>query len=606
MTDVALIALTATGAGLARRLQPALPGARVHGLAGRVTDADVTFDDTGAALRQLFSAGTAIVGVCASGVLIRCLAPALADKHSEPPVVAVAEDGSVAVPLLGGHHGANDLARSVAAVTGGVAAITTAGDGRFAVALDAPPPGWTVANPAAVKRVTAELLAGAPVGLRVEAGDPAWLTANLTFADHGACAIRVTDRAVTPAPDELVLHPPTLAVGVGCERGCAATALADLVTRTLDQAGLARAAVAVVASHIRKADEPAVQALAQALDRPARFFDAATLEAETPRLATPSAVVFAAVGSHGVAEAAALAAVGPAGALIVTKTKSARATCAVARGLAIDPAALGVARGSLAIIGTGPGAAAYRAPAVDAALTEVTEIVGYGPYIDLLGPAAAGKVRHAFNLGEEAARCRTALDLAAAGHQVALVSSGDPGIYAMAALVFELLDGAADAGWNRVAVTVVPGISAMQLAAARAGAPLGHDFCAISLSDLLTPWPVIEQRLRAAAAGDFVVALYNPASRRRRSQLPTARAILLEHRPPDTPAIVARNLGRADESVDVVRLADLDAASVDMLTVVIVGSRGTRAVQRGGGTWVYTPRGYATDTTAATPRRVAG
>jgi cobalt-precorrin 5A hydrolase/precorrin-3B C17-methyltransferase len=175
---------------------------------------------------------------------------------------------------------------------------------------------------------------------------------------------------------------------------------------------------------------------------------------------------------------------------------------------------------------------------------------------------------------------------------VVLVSSGDPGIYAMAALVFELLDGPDAADWAHVAIEVVPGISAMQLAAARAGAPLGHDFCAISLSDLMTPWPVIEARIRAAATADFVVAFYNPVSRRRRQQLAAARDILLGARPADTPVIVARNLARAGETVETVPLGDLEPDRLDMLSLVIVGSSASRAVRRGGRDWVYTPRGY--------------
>jgi cobalt-precorrin 5A hydrolase/precorrin-3B C17-methyltransferase len=181
---------------------------------------------------------------------------------------------------------------------------------------------------------------------------------------------------------------------------------------------------------------------------------------------------------------------------------------------------------------------------------------------------------------------------------VALVCSGDPGIYAMATLVFELLERGGRADWGRVGVTVMPGVSALQAAAARAGAPIGHDFCTISLSDLLTPWEAIQRRLKAAAEGDFVIAFYNPVSRRRTRQLAEAVEILRQHRPDDTPVVLARNLGRDGETVTVVDLAELTPDRVDMLTVVLVGSSETRRVDRspgggGGGVWVYTPRGYA-------------
>ncbi|MEX1203942.1 MAG: cobalamin biosynthesis protein, partial [Dongiaceae bacterium] len=529
----AVIVLGPSGLATARRVRDALPGAALHGFGPRVAEGAVAFAEVGAHLRALFASGTPIVGVCAAGVLIRACAPLLADKEAEPPVVAVAEDGSVAVPLLGGHRGANELARRVAAALGGVAAITTAGDLRLGFALDDPPPGWRLADAAAVKPVTAALLAGEPVGLAVETAeaDCAWLR-RAPFAADGPVRLRVTDRAVAGASDTVVLHPATLAVGVGCERGAPADDLVALVRRALAEAGLAAGSVACVASIALKAAEPAVHEAAAALGVPARFFDAAALAAETPRLANPSDLVFRETGCYGVAEGAALAAAGPAATLVVAKTRSARATCAVARSpRVIDAAAVGRARGRLCIVGIGPGEAAGRTAEAEAALAAATDLVGYRLYLDLLGGLAAGKARHGFELGEEDARARLALDLAAAGRSVALVSSGDPGVYAMASLVFELVEraalslskGADDPGWARVELVVLPGVSAMQVAAARVGAPLGHDFCAISLSDLLTPWAAIERRLRAAAAGDFVVALYNPVSRRRRTQLGLAR-----------------------------------------------------------------------------------
>jgi cobalt-precorrin 5A hydrolase/precorrin-3B C17-methyltransferase len=336
-----------------------------------------------------------------------------------------------------------------------------------------------------------------------------------------------------------------------------------------------------------------VQALADALGAPLRLFTAAELEAQAERLAHPSDVVFAATGCHGVAEGAALAAAGPAGALVVAKTKSEHATCALARAPApIDPDRVGRALGRLAIIGLGPGPACWRTPEARTLLDDAQDWVGYRGYLDLLG-RPHGKALHGFALGEEAMRAQKALNLAAAGRRVALVSSGDAGIYAMASLVFELVERCDRPAWQQIRITVSPGISALQAAAARAGAPLGHDFCAISLSDLLTPWPVIKRRLEAAAAGDFVTVLYNPASPRRREGLERALAILGAARPPDTPVIHARNLGRSAESVELCRLEAFDPAPVDMLSLVVVGACQTRLVEgRGRKAFVYTPRGY--------------
>ena len=585
------VVLTEAGAAVARRLAEAWPGADVHGLRDRVDEADRHFESVAEHLRSLFAAGRPIVGVCAAGILIRALAPSLADKQAEPPVIAVAEDGSAVVPLLGGHRGANGMAEQIAEQLGVAAAVTTAGDRRFGVTLDAPPEGWRLGNLHDYKAFVAKLLAGSEVRLQ---GQAPWLSdSRLPFSEAGALTMTVTERAVEGSDGELIYHPVRLALGVGCERGCAPEELTALVRGTLADAGLAAGAVAAVVSIDLKADEPAVHAVAADLEVPARFFRKDDLVAETHRLARPSDVVRREVGVAGVAEAAALAAVGPEGELVVAKVKSRRATCAIARAPEpLDPAALGRPRGRLAVVGTGPGDAAWRTPEVEAEVRRASDLVGYRLYLDLLGPLAEGKALHAYELGEEEVRVRAALDLAADGRQVALVSSGDPGIYAMASLVFEVLEQDQQPDWARIEIAVCPGISALQAAAARIGAPLGHDFCAVSLSDLMTPWPVIERRLTAAAEGDFVVALYNPVSRRRQRQLTAAVDILRRHRPAETPVVLARNLGRAGESVDVIDLAALTPERVDMLTLVLVGSSETRRVTHGGGLWVYTPRGY--------------
>ena len=598
LSGAAVAILDARQVLLARRIAGVLPGAAVHGPASLEGTADVAYERLGTHLPTLFRAGTPIVGICAAGILIRILAPHLADKSAEPPVIAVSEDGRNVVPLLGGHHGANRLARDLAEALGARAAITTAGDAALGFALDAPPPGWRLGEGALVKDVTAALLAGEPVRLVTEALSADWLTAGgAPFGDWGRLTVHVTEQRIVPGDDmaDVTLHPAVLAVGLGCERGCAPDELVMLARRVLTAGGLAPEAVACVASLDLKADEPAVNTVADWLGVPLRLFDAAALERETPRLTAPSEVVFRAVGCHGVAEAAALACAGADGTLAMPKARSERGTCAIAKAPAIiEPARVGRGRGRVTVVGIGPGARAWRTPGAGAAIASATDLVGYARYLDLLGPPPPDCTRHAYPIGAEEERCRAALALAAEGRRVALVSSGDAGVYGMASLVFELLDGeAGDARWRGIELAVEPGISALQAAAARAGAPIGHDFCAISLSDLLTPWPAIARRLRAAAEADFVVALYNPASGRRRTQLAEAREILAAHRPPDCPVVVARNLGRDGERVTVTTLAELDTEAVDMLTVVVVGNRHTRRLERGGRAWLYTPRGYA-------------
>ncbi len=586
----AVVCLSGAGLATARRIAGSLPGALVHGLSHRVDGADVAFDATVDHVAELFAAGRPVIGVCASGVLIRAVAPLLADKAGEPPVLAVTEDGASIVPLLGGHRGANALARRCAAATGGAAVVTTLGDFRAPRALDELPEGWRVADGSRLLPVMAAIVAGEPVRLDVETGDASWLReAGLAGDAAGRLAVCVTERAAAAA--DVVLHPPVLAAGVGCERGCDAAELADLVLGTLARADLAPGAVACVASLDLKADEPAVLALAERLGVPFVTFPAARLEEESPRLPNPSEVVYAATGCHGVAEGAALAAAGSGAALRVPKTRSKRATCAIAHAPAgIGPAGSAVPAGRLAIVGLGPGGADLRTPAASRAIAAASDVVGYRGYLDLVPVLLRGKTCHAFGLGEEVERCRAALDLAAGGRTVALLCSGDPGIYAMASLVHELLDGSG--AWPAAAVSVVPGLSAVQVAAAEAGAPIGHDFCVISLSDLLTPRETILRRVAAAAEGDLVVAFYNPVSGRRRELLGAARDILLGHRPPGTPVVIGRLLGREGGATRHTTLAALEAGDADMLSVVVVGSSRTRRYRRRGRDLVYTPRGY--------------
>ena len=367
----------------------------------------------------------------------------------------------------------------------------TAGEVVYGVALDDPPQGWRVGNSEAAKPVMAALLADKPVSLLVEAAvdDCAWLKA-LPFAapesaGKAAASVVATDRAATPVVDTLYLHPATIAVGVGCERGIDPAELQSLVERCLDQAGIAPQSVAGLFSIALKAAEPAIHDLAAQLDVPARFFSADALLSETPRLSEKSEIVFRETGCWGVAEGAALAAAGADGALILAKQRSARATCAIARSpRVIHAGGIGRARGRLFVVGIGPGEAAARTAEADDAIRAATDLVGYRLYLDLLGPLANGKTRHDFDLGAEEARVAHALELAAEGRDVALISSGDAGIYAMGSLVFELIDrGRGPIGRGLKS----PASPACQPCRQRRHGSVHRwamTFCAISLSDL--------------------------------------------------------------------------------------------------------------------------
>jgi precorrin-3B C17-methyltransferase len=244
--------------------------------------------------------------------------------------------------------------------------------------------------------------------------------------------------------------------------------------------------------------------------------------------------------------------------------------------------------GRLDIVGLGPGPQHWLTLETPQILAEASDLVGYGPYLDRL-PIRAGQTRHASDNGAEISRARHALKLAAGGAHVAVVSGGDPGVFAMAAAVFEALE--QGACWEDIDIVVHPGISAMLAAAARLGAPLGHDFCAISLSDNLKPWDLIERRLHAAALGDFVIALYNPASKARPKLIHEAFALLRGLKPAETIVGFARAIGRADEKLTLTTLAEADPSLADMSTLVLIGAHATRSFEACGRRWIYTPRG---------------
>jgi cobalt-precorrin 5A hydrolase/precorrin-3B C17-methyltransferase len=371
-------------------------------------------------------------------------------------------------------------------------------------------------------------------------------------------------------------------VGVGTSTGATADEVIAAVGTVLDEAGLAPESVDRIATVDRRAEHPALTGLAAHLGVPVRAFAPDVLDQVV--VANPSDAVHRAVGTHSVAEAAALAAAGRDAELVVEKVASATATVAVAR--RHGP------KGSVTVVGLGPGGARHRTPAAELAVRQAEVVVGYSGYIDqcrdLLVPSQTVR---AFPLGAELERVAFALTEAARGARVALVCSGDAGVYAMASPLLELAgtpdpDGVpVHAG---VDVDVVPGVSAALAAGAVLGAPLGHDHAVISLSDLHTPWEAIARRLDAAAAADFVVALYNPRSTRRTWQLPSARDIFLRYRDGSTPVGVVTDAGRPGEQCLITTLTDLPCEDVTMTSCVVVGSSTTRILQGR----MVTPRGY--------------
>ncbi len=547
----ALVILGNGSLATAQRIQQLYPGARVHGLSERVQGADVTYDDFGATLRQLYQQNTPIIALCAAGIVIRTLAPLLLEKGAEPPVLAVAEDGSAVVPLLGGLGGVNVMARTIAAHLQVTPAITTSGELRFGTCLLNPPEGYVLGDLEQGKRFVSDLLAGETV--RIE-GQAPWLgAARLPEDPQAARSIHVGHAERAPAADELLIYPRNVLVEVGQ----VTDDLAVRVRTALHQDGIAAQSLACLLADISSMADTRLHQAAADLQVPVRFG-----QADVPLQMSRHDGLAIGVGAA-----------------------------------PLDVERIGQRRGRLAVIGLGPGAAELMVPAVKAELARATDVLGYETYVRMAGPFREDQMLHCTDNREEMQRARHAFELAAQGRSVVVVSSGDPGVFAMAAAVLEALhevaDDAAHADWHAVELQMLPGVSASLATAAQAGAPLGHDFCVMSLSDNLKPWDIIERRLDLAAQADLALAFYNPISRSRPWQLGRALEIVRQHRTPETPVTLGRDIGRPGQTLRIITLGELTPEQVDMRTMVLIGSSTTCTFARaGGGQWVYTPRWY--------------
>ena len=535
----AYLAFTAKGEALAQRLAEALPGS-VSRCGGDVTLKGWTAEH--------FAQDEALIFVGAVGIAVRAIAPHCKSKAADPAVVVVDEGGNFAVPLLSGHlGGANALARALAKACGAVPVITTATDvnGLFAVDLWAKAQNCAVLEPERIKRVSGALLAGQTVRYWSPWPVAGETPAGVKKADPPEAA----DFALTLTPQGEALHlvPRIGVLGVGCRRGTTAQQLEEAFAAFCAASSLSPAAVCAAASIDLKKDEPGLAAFCKAHGWPITFYPADELRA-VPGQFTPSAFVASVTGVDNVCERSAVKASG--GMLLLPKTAGGGVTLALA---------------------VRPFAPDWR-------------LCGYTVYIDLVRPLYPEKECYTTGMTREIDRCRWALDTARAGRDVALVCSGDAGVYGMASPLLELAEEYPD-----VNVEVVPGLTAALSGGAVLGAPLAHDFCVISLSDRLTPWEVIEKRLACAAQGDFALALYNPSSKGRPDYLRRAVDILLANgKAPDTLCGSVRNIGREGQEKHILPLSQLRDTEVDMFTTVFVGNAATRALSGR----MVTPRGY--------------
>jgi cobalt-precorrin 5A hydrolase/precorrin-3B C17-methyltransferase len=587
-------------------------------------------------LQAIWQEAQVIVLCMAAGAVVRMIAPLLQNKSSDPAVIVVDAMGKYVISLIGGHQGkADQLTEAIAHLLGAEPVLTGMASslGLPAVDIIGNPFGWQKGQ-GDWTAVSGAIARGEKVAVCQTVGNRIWqnhLSANHTFdfidqpsnqnqSEYKAqVMIDWREPSGKSSLPQVYWHPKVLWIGIGCERGTSQILIDHAINQIFSEYHLAEGAIAGIATIDLKADEVGILEVCQRRNLPLRTFTANLLKLVP--VPTPSTNVEAEVGTPSVAEAAAILASDfsfnhglirdnldnfdkhqteqaldsqylekLSDNLLVKKQifRQPEQAGAVTIAVAIAPLEYTARKGKLILVGTGPGDLSQITPAAKAAINQADVLIGYNLYIDLITSLLRpGQIVERTPITQEKSRAERAIALANWGLTVVVVSSGDSGIYGMAGLVLETLQ---EQGWNgqTPALQVLPGISALQSAASKVGAPLMHDFCAISLSDLLTPWSLIIKRLEASAQADFVTAIYNPKSQQRTTQLTEAQKIFLQYRSPHTPVAIVHSAYRNDEKITLTTLEKLLDIEIDMLTVIIIGNQSTRIYEN----WMITPRGY--------------
>ena len=580
-----------------------------HSLADRVAEhfpsmEVVKFDVS--SVRNLWGERREFVFIMATGIVVRTIAPLLRDKRTDPGVVVLDEKGEHAISLVGGHlGGANRLANEIASRLGSEAVITTASDVNNLPSLDlwARDCGFVVDNWDSLSKVATRLINEETLLVYSEV-DIQLPEAFTREPDPRRADVLITKKqrvetCSSCVADQLYLRPRNLIVGIGCNSGTSAQEIEGAVKSVLLQHNLSFLSVHSIATIDKKAHEPGLLEFASRYDFRVRSFTADELNKVGG--VVKSEAVLKATGAHAVSEPSALLASGTIKPL-VPKQKSGNVTVAVAlrksrlsdsEGPSIEAEVNRTdgCKGQLFVVGIGPGGDNHITPRAKRAIAMSDIIVGYNTYLELIPDLISGKEIFSTGMTQEIDRCRKAIELALSGRKVSVISGGDPGIYAMAGLVFEIMKDVGEYGDTPMplSIEVIPGISALNAAAARLGAPLMHDFVSISLSDRLTPWDVIAKRLNAAAMADFVIVIYNPMSRGRAGHFAHALEIIRQYRMPATPVGIVKAAMRPSEEVIVTNLEEVSDSKIDMQTTVIIGNSATYVWNNR----MITPRGYA-------------
>ncbi len=617
--EIAIISITRGGNELASRIQRFMPEATVFSVLPSINEF----------IREHWHKYRGFIFIMATGIVVRTIAPFIKDKKTDPAVVVIDEKCRFVISLLSGHvGGANELARRIAGHLGAEAVITTASGASGLPALDL----WAIENDLIVEdwqamtKASAKLVNNGALRLYSENKLNPLPEAFLRVENPAYADVIVTNKKSLSicgchVKDTLYLRPKNLIIGIGCNRGTPAEEIEDMVKSSLEEYNLSFKSIRAIATIEQKKDEQGLLLFAQRYGFKIEVFRADELN--SVKGIDVSKTAFKATGANAVAEPAAILGAGTS-TLLIPKQKKGNVTLAVAelksehRAQSTEHRQGIQQKGKIYIVGTGPGNHQHITPAAVNAIKDADVIVGYKTYLDLLVEAYGyshpmkGKEVIPSGMMQEAERCKEAIDIAMTGKTVAIISGGDPGIYAMAGLVFEMLKNETEkrghgdtetkgqdtlkvSPFHRVSdspyhttIEVIPGIAALNASASRLGAPLMHDFASISLSDLLTPWDVIEKRLEAAASADFVIVLYNPKSKGRTEHIKRAMDIILKHRFPHTPVGIAKAAMRDNEEIIITNLEEMLNHEIDMQSTVIIGNSKT-FVWEG---WMVTPRGY--------------
>jgi len=530
-------------------------------------------------VKRSWEDASALLFIMATGIVVRTIAPLIKNKKEDPAVLVIDEEGKHVIPLLGGHQArANELATTLANLINAIPVITTSSDINNLPALDL----WIercqlfIQNPSILPKIMSKFIENRKIQIYINSD----LIRVPIFPDHFQIVkeaeiadIIITNKKLELNEEQLILIPRNLVVGLGFHDWITNNEIEEAVKKVFTDEGLYFEALKGVATLKKKAKNEALQEFSRKYRL--RVFSYIPEELNVAKGFSFSPIVERAVGVSSVCEQSAILA--SQGRLIIPKRVLKDLTIAVAE-------APYYVKGKVYVVGIGPGSLFYITPKAINAIREAEVIIGYKTYINQIESLIKDKKVFAYGMTEEVKRAKTAIEYALKGMIVSMVSGGDPGVYGMAGLIFEIL-----AQNNlEVEVEVIPGISAFNAASSKVGAPIMNDFACISLSDRLTPWDEIEKRLEYAAKSDFVIILYNPKSSKRKENLTKAKEILLKYRDNNTPVAIVKNATRKGEEVILKTLEEMDSYPVDMNTTIIIGNSQSYIYKN----FFITPRGY--------------